>query len=614
MLKVESVSYQIQNRVLLKGVTFSLRQGELLAVVGANGAGKSTLISLINGENQPSEGKILLNNKPVNTYKPQELARKRATLSQHNNINLAFSVEEIVMMGRYPHFKGDPGKADHVAVEEAMKISGIEDMAERSFLTMSGGEQQRVQLARVLAQLWDCPGGLLLLDEPVSGLDLLYQQQTLAIAKAFAKQGFMVVAVLHDLNLAAQYADRILMMKDGRRWKDGTPAQVLNTNDIYNVFGLETEVVMNRKTLTPYLLPKEIKLNVSHFNSSLPNNARSMTLKEKYSDYRMLNPDKGIKDAGDALNISEAELLMTGLGENVIRLRSEIVEIMESLKELGPVLGVTQNEHCVLEVQGTYKGFSVTPHAALFLGEMDLRIFPQHWTMAFAVDDNGRRSLQFFDRNGVVLHKIFLTEESSAEAYTKLLDRFRSDNQTAVSLTINTNPTHAELPDHEVDVDGFQLAWEALTDSHEFFGLLRRFKVSRTQALRLAPENRSEHASFEIFQDMMAHCVQHAIPLMAFVGNHGCIQIHTGETKNLIDTGNGYQIMGPQFNLSLDTRAVANVWKVVKPSVDGDIHSLELFDESGEMIVQFFGKRKPGIPELPAWREIHQAMSKSSLS
>ena len=267
MLKVESVSYQVQNRKLINGVTLSVRRGELLAVVGANCAGKSTLLSLINGENKIAEGKILLDNRPISDYKPEQLALMRATLNQYNVVNMPFTAKEIVMMGRYPHFSGSPRQSDHLAVEQAMLISGTDQFCDRSFLQLSGGEQQRVQLARVLAQLWDCPGSLLLLDEPVSGLDLLYQQQTLAIAKALVKKGFMVIAVLHDLNLAAQYADRILMMKDGRRWKDGTPAEVLNTRDIYSVFGIETEVHMNRKTLTPYILPKEIRLESEQFNS-----------------------------------------------------------------------------------------------------------------------------------------------------------------------------------------------------------------------------------------------------------------------------------------------------------------------------------------------------------
>ena len=266
MLIVESLDYNIQKRALLKGLTFSVQKGELLAIIGANGAGKSTLLDLLSGEKKPAAGRISLAGKDLNAYTPQELALKRATLSQHNTVNMGFTVEEIVMMGRYPHIKRSPKEKDDTIVQEVMEITGVSAMAERSILHLSGGEQQRVQLARILAQLWDQEEGLLLLDEPIASLDMLYQQQTLAIARAMARRGFIVVVILHELNLAAQYADRILMMKNGRRWKAGSAAEVFNPFDIYSVFGVETEIMMNPKTLVPYIIPKEIKLSLKQHN------------------------------------------------------------------------------------------------------------------------------------------------------------------------------------------------------------------------------------------------------------------------------------------------------------------------------------------------------------
>jgi iron complex transport system ATP-binding protein len=136
-------------------------------------------------------------------------------------------------------------------------------LAERSYLSLSGGEQQRVQLSRILVQIWDIPNALLLMDEPVSGLDLQYQQQTLAIAKALSKRGFMVISILHDINLAAQYADRILMLKNGRKWYDGTASEVLNTKNIYEVFEIDSDVFTNPKTLKPFFIPKNTTVNLS---------------------------------------------------------------------------------------------------------------------------------------------------------------------------------------------------------------------------------------------------------------------------------------------------------------------------------------------------------------
>src|SRR5690606_11166902 len=140
-------------------------------------------------------------------YSPLELAKKRAMLAQQNNMSIAFKVREIVQMGRYPHYRSVPSQHDHEIVDEVKEACGITPMADRSYLSLSGGEQQRVQLARVLVQIWDNPDSLLLLDEPVSALDLQFQQQVLALAKALSRKGFMVVVVLHDINLAALYSD-----------------------------------------------------------------------------------------------------------------------------------------------------------------------------------------------------------------------------------------------------------------------------------------------------------------------------------------------------------------------------------------------------------------------
>ncbi|GAA4322911.1 heme ABC transporter ATP-binding protein [Mucilaginibacter gynuensis] len=266
MLEVKEICYEVNGRKIIKNVSLFAKRGQMLAIVGANGAGKSTLLSLLNAENKPSSGVVTLDGRSMSDFDPLELAQKRATLAQSHHVNLAFSVEEIVMMGRYPHEKQQAREQDQRIVSETLRICGLKDFGERSYLQLSGGEQQRVHLARVLAQIWDQPEAVLFLDEPVAGLDMRYQQQTLAIAKALCKKGMMVIAVLHDLNLVADYADRVLMLKDGRRWKYGTPIEVLNTLDIYHVFDVETEIKINPKTLSPLVLTKPIKINHSELN------------------------------------------------------------------------------------------------------------------------------------------------------------------------------------------------------------------------------------------------------------------------------------------------------------------------------------------------------------
>lgn len=266
MLTADNISYETGKRMLVRDISFSIRPGEMLVVLGANGAGKSTLLRMLSGERKPSKGSLTLHHKEVSHYSPPQLALKRAVLNQQNVVNMAFMAAEIVMMGRYPHYQNDPSPKDRQICEEVMKLTGTTHLSERSYLSLSGGEQQRIQLSRILVQIWDVPDALLLMDEPVSGLDLQYQQQTLAIAQALSKKGFMVISILHDINLAAQYADRILMLKNGRKWYDGTASEVLNTKNIYEVFEIDSEVFTNPRTLKPFFIPKNTIVNLTPFS------------------------------------------------------------------------------------------------------------------------------------------------------------------------------------------------------------------------------------------------------------------------------------------------------------------------------------------------------------
>ncbi|QEM10679.1 heme ABC transporter ATP-binding protein [Mucilaginibacter rubeus] len=266
MLTVENVTYKTGKHTLVKDISFMVQPGEIMVILGANGAGKSSLMRLLSAEKKLSAGSISLSGKALNSYTAKELALKRAILNQQNIVNLDFSAMEIVQMGRYPHYGNKPMTHDLDIINEVMTVTGTTHMADRSFLSLSGGEQQRVHLARVLAQIWDTPEALLLLDEPVSGMDILYQQQTLSLAHMLAKKGFMVVAILHDINLAAQYADNIMMLKNGRKWYHGAPADILSTKSIYDVFETEADVFTNPNTLKQLIMPKVITHHLSEQN------------------------------------------------------------------------------------------------------------------------------------------------------------------------------------------------------------------------------------------------------------------------------------------------------------------------------------------------------------
>lgn len=266
MLIVNNISFKAGHVHLVKDVSFSVRRGEMIAILGANGAGKSTLLKLLAGAYQPGEGSITLNGRALNDYAGKELAKIRAVLSQQNTVSLPFTAHEMVMMGRYPHYKSSPSATDAGIVEQVMDAAGVLHLAERSYLTLSGGEQQRVQLARALAQLWGQENALLLMDEPVTGMDMLYQQQTLAILKAMARKGFMVISVLHDMNLASHYADRIMMFKRGRKWYDGTSQEVLNPRSVFEIFEINADVVINPSTLRQMIMPREMAFELPDGN------------------------------------------------------------------------------------------------------------------------------------------------------------------------------------------------------------------------------------------------------------------------------------------------------------------------------------------------------------
>ncbi len=218
MLEVKQVSYFVKEKQLLNHISVSIPEGDFLVIMGANGAGKSTLLKIMSGLLKPHSGEITWNGKNISTIPKPELARERAVLSQHYHIHFPVSAYEVVMMGRYPYFTNAPAQADKVIAEEAMKRMQVWHLAERDYNTLSGGEAQKIQMCRVLAQIENQEPGkprILLLDEPVSHLDIKYQHQLLAEAQTLTKHGVTIVAVLHDINLALKYAARIVFMKQG---------------------------------------------------------------------------------------------------------------------------------------------------------------------------------------------------------------------------------------------------------------------------------------------------------------------------------------------------------------------------------------------------------------
>lgn len=336
-------------------------------------------------------------------------------------------------------------------------------------------------------------------------------------------------------------------------------------------------------------------------------NATSHTLKENWDKLKAEQPHLRIRNAADALGVSEAELLLTQIGSGVTLLEPQFPEILMDVENLGKVMALTRNDECVHERKGIYQnGDFSSPHAQLFVGDdIDMRIFLSHWKFAFAVSEGDKKSLQFFGKDGMAIHKIYLTKDSDTSYFDVLVEKFKSEDQNQEINIERTAKKSEEKPDSEIDIQGFQTAWRELKDTHDFFMMLRKFGVSRLQALRLAPD---QNFAKRIENDKVIQLIEKAsasdLPIMIFVGNRGNIQIHTGKVKRTLWHGTWFNVMDPDFNLHLDTSKIAETWIVRKPTVDGVVTAVETFNKDGEIIAQFFGKRKPGIPELEKWRNL----------
>ncbi len=345
----------------------------------------------------------------------------------------------------------------------------------------------------------------------------------------------------------------------------------------------------------------------------------SADLKNQYAAFRAENPKARIRDAASQLGVSEAELVATGLGTTAIRLGGtpldgDFRELLKQVPTLGYVMALTRNDSVVHERKGEYKDVSFNGHIGLVLGEdIDLRLFMMHWKHGFAVNESDRRSLQFFTADGEAVHKIYLTDQSNGTAYDALVAAYTAADQSD-KLVIEPKPEPAATAaDNTCDVTAFQQGWLDLTDTHEFFGLLRKHNVNRLQAIQLAAKGHAVPTTMEAVKQLFAQVAETGLPIMIFVSSRGCIQIHTGEVRKLFSMGPWFNVMDPTFNLHLREDHVASVWVVKKPTTDGIVTSLELFDAAGQQIALIFGKRKPGIPEQPEWQRAVAELTGTSL-
>jgi iron complex transport system ATP-binding protein len=261
MFAAYDLTVRVNRSTLLSGVSVAAIPGQITAVVGPNGAGKSTLVRAMAGDLTVTAGEIVMGGRPLARWRAADAARTRAVLLQHAPMGFAFTAFEVALLGRAPH-AATVGRARNLAIARAaLAAADVAHLRERLYPTLSGGERQRVQLARALAQIWDVAPDApryLLLDEPTAALDLAHQHRMLQCLRAWAARGAGVLLVLHDLNLAAEYADRVLVLQNGRTRACGPPADALVPTTIEEVFGVRVTLVDLPDRSRPFLVPQAV--------------------------------------------------------------------------------------------------------------------------------------------------------------------------------------------------------------------------------------------------------------------------------------------------------------------------------------------------------------------
>ncbi|TCS04538.1 ChuX/HutX family heme-like substrate-binding protein [Rhizobium sp. BK418] len=331
--------------------------------------------------------------------------------------------------------------------------------------------------------------------------------------------------------------------------------------------------------------------------------------------FRAENPKMRERDVAAQLKISEAALVAAEVGISAIRIDAGAIKLLERVADLGEVMALSRNENAVHEKIGVYENISTGMHNAIVLGEnIDLRIFPSRWAHAFAVTkkdgDTERLSLQYFDKTGSAVHKIHLRPASNVEAYHRIVAELKLADQSqefaeaeaSFSSDEGGNVTQEELRDN----------WSRLTDTHEFFGMLKRLKIGRQAAVRSVGDDYAWKLDNTATAEMMQASVKSGLPIMCFVANSGIVQIHSGPIFNIQPIGPWLNILDETFHLHLRRDRVAETWAVRKPTKDGHVTSLEAYDADGNMIIQFFGKRKEGSDERAEWRGIMESLPRAA--
>lgn len=308
------------------------------------------------------------------------------------------------------------------------------------------------------------------------------------------------------------------------------------------------------------------------------------------------NPKARARDLADMHQITEAELVAAFVGYGTTAIVADPDRLIPWVGRMGDVMALTRNDHCVHERRGVYSDYRTGAFASMVLDkEIDLRIFPQHWVSAFAVEEAGedgpKRILQVFDAAGTAVHKVYLKPGSNHALWPDFLANMRLARQDQTVTPKPRRPTEPAKGDR-AGAPALRDAWNQMTDTHQFLGLVKDHGMNRLGAYRVAGNRYAQRLEPDAVTQTLQEAASRAVPVMVFVGNMGCIQIHGGPIDRVVAMGPWINVMDPRFNLHLRTDRLAEVYRVWKPTRTGDVYSVEAFAADGELILQIFGYRK----------------------
>jgi putative hemin transport protein len=332
---------------------------------------------------------------------------------------------------------------------------------------------------------------------------------------------------------------------------------------------------------------------------------------ERFAGLIAERPGLRVRDAADALGVPEAAIVAGLAGAQ--RLRPDWPALLDAIAEAGEVMALTRNEHCVHEKHGTYPKPGIHGKVGLVLGaEIDLRLFFSRWAHAWFVPEGNpgspRGSIQIFDAAGVAVHKVFATPATDPGVLAAIAARLADPDQELPSFAA-PEPVTPDPEDTAIDQPALRRDWLALEDTHDFIRLLRRHKAGRAQAFRLVGADLARRLDADAPVRALAAAAAEAVPIMVFVPNPGCIQIHSGPVHRVEPRGPWFNVLDPRFNLHLRTDGLAHAWLVRKPTTDGVVTSIEAFDAGNRLVLMLFGTRKPGTPEDTAWRALAERVA-----